>query len=193
MQILQSFSVLFLLLSLLLLFLLPSCFPHSLKSLFLSLLLNIFLPQFEGFIKGRPTITHITDLQGLEIFLTSISAHKVHTWISTERWCWLGRPWWHRHRTSWLAMLMSAGRFYSFYLELKSSFSNLGVGAERGRPSVFERVECVGLTALVLSVSHMPPLSAGFPLPSPSSSPATHQAGQTEQQQQPTNLGVINI
>ena len=83
--------------------------------------------------------------------------------------------------------------FYSFYLELKTSFSNLGVGAERSRPRVFERVECVGLTALVLSVSHMPPLSAGFPLPSPSPSPATHQAGQTEQQQQPTNLGIINI
>ena len=83
MQILQSFSVLFLLLSLLLLVQLPSGFPHSLKSRFLSLLLNIFLPQSVRFIKRGPNI-HISDLQdlGLEISfpsLTSISAHRVHT------------------------------------------------------------------------------------------------------------------
>ena len=59
MQILQSFSVLFLLLSLLLLFQLPSGLPHPLKSRFLSLLLNVFLPQSVRFIKGRPIIwTH---------------------------------------------------------------------------------------------------------------------------------------
>merc|ERR1719150_1059425 len=56
MQILQSFSVLLLLLSLLLLLQLPSGFPHSLKSRFLSLLLNIFLPQSVRFIKrGLPS------------------------------------------------------------------------------------------------------------------------------------------
>ena len=63
MQILQSFPVLFLLLSLLLLVQLPSGFPHSLKSRFLSLLLNIFLPQSVRLIKGRPVIEHI-ELEG---------------------------------------------------------------------------------------------------------------------------------
>ena len=56
MQILQSFSVLFLLLSLLLLLQLPSGFPHPLKSRFLPLLLNIFLPQSVRFIKRGPKI-----------------------------------------------------------------------------------------------------------------------------------------
>ena len=59
--------------------------------------------------------------RGLEIFLTSISAHKVHTWISRERWCWLGPLWWHKHRISW--PMIAAVSFYSFYLEMKSSFS----------------------------------------------------------------------
>ena len=66
MQILQSFSVLFLLLSLLLLFQLPSGFPHSLKSRFLSLLLDIFFPQPIRFIKGRPTMVKLYIFSDLE-------------------------------------------------------------------------------------------------------------------------------
>ena len=71
MQILQSFSVLFLLLSLLLLFQLPSGFPHSLKSRFFSLLLDIFFPQPIRFIKGRPEIVklHIFNLVTWKYFL----------------------------------------------------------------------------------------------------------------------------